>query len=127
MSKDEQELVQLERDFAEAALHSDVAVMDRYTADDFAGIDSTGKAINKAQILARFRTPQGEIEALRHDDIKVRVFGDSAVATARTVVKGKAAGQEFAGEYPYMRVWIKRSGRWQAVAAMSSSASSAGK
>lgn len=123
MSKEEQELVQLERDFAQAALHSDVAMMDRYTADDFVGIDSNGREITKAQILARFRTPGATgVESLRHDDIKVRVFGDSAVATARTVLKGKAAGQAFAGEYPYMRVWIKREGRWQAVAAMSSSA-----
>lgn len=122
MSKEEQELVQLERDFAQAALHSDVDMMDRYTAADFVGIDGNGREITKAQILARFHAPQGEIASLRHDDIKVRVFGDSAVATARTVVKGKAAGQDFAGEYPYMRVWIKRDGRWQAVAAMSSSA-----
>ncbi len=119
MSKDEQELVQLEHAFAQAAFCSDVGMMDRYTADDFTGIDSSGKEVTKAQILARFRTPRGEIESLRHDDIKVRVFGDSAVATARTVVKGKVNGQEFAGEYPYMRVWIKRNGRWLAVAAMS--------
>jgi len=119
MSKDEQELVRLEHGFAEAALHSDVAMLDRYTADDFVGLDSNGKEITKAQILARFRTPQGQIESLRHDDIKVRVFGDSAVATARTVVKGKANEQAFAGEYPYMRVWIKRDGRWLAIAAMS--------
>lgn len=120
---DEQQLIQMERDLAQAVLRSDVAVMDRYTADDFVGVDSAGKEINKAQILARFQTPGAAIESIRHDDIKVRVFGDSAVATARTVVRGKAAGQEFAGEYPYMRVWIKRDGRWQAVAAMSTTAS----
>ena len=120
---DEQQLIQMECDLAHAVLCSDVAVMDRYTADDFAGVDQAGREINKAQILARFQTPSAVIESIRHDDIKVRVFGDSAVATARTVVKGKAAGQEFSGEYPYMRVWIKRNGRWQAVAAMSTTAS----
>ena len=117
---DEQQLIQMECDLAQAVLRNDVALMDRYTADDFAGVDHSGKEITKAQILARFRSSgPSAVESIHHEDIKVRVFGDCAVATARTVVKGKANGQEFAGEYPYMRVWIKRDGRWQAVAAMS--------
>lgn len=120
-SKVEQQLIRMERELAEAATRGDVAMLERFTADDFIGIDHYGRELTKARILARFRSPDYEVESLRHEGIRVRVFGDCAVATARTVVKGRYKGQDVGGEFPYMRVWIRRQGRWQAVAAQSAS------
>lgn len=118
--KAEQELARIERELAEAVLRRDAAFLDRYTADDFIGIDHLGQEVTKAQVLARLNTPGYELESLRHENIRVRVFGDCGVATARSVVKGRYKGQEAGGVFPYLRVWIKRQGRWQAVSAQSS-------
>ena len=45
----------------------------------------------------------------------VRVYGDTAVVTARADVKGHQLGEDFSGPYRYTRVWVRRSGHWQTV------------
>ncbi len=60
-----------------------------------------------------------EIESLVNNEIEVRVFGDVAVATARGTAKGRYKGQDASGQFRYLRAWVKRAGRWQAVAAQS--------
>ena len=116
----EQQLIRIEEKFAEAAQRHDAGALAEYLADDFLGVDVNGQHMDKAQVLARMASPEMEITSLRHEDIRVRVYGDCAVATARTVVVGRYKGQETGGEFPYMRVWVKRQGRWQAVATQSS-------
>lgn len=117
----EQKLIRMEHEFAEALMRGDFAGLERRIADDFVGINPLGEQLTKAEVLARFKPPGHELESLRHEDIRVRVFGNCAVATARTVVKGRYKGRDASGEFPYMRVWIRRQGRWQAVAAQSTS------
>ncbi len=115
-----QQLTRIESEFAEAALRHDAGALERYIAEDFVGVDVNGQHMDKAQVLARMQSQEMEITSLRHEDIRARVFGDCAVATARTAVAGRYKGQETGGEFPYMRVWVKRQGRWQAVATQSS-------
>ena len=51
------------------------------------------------------------------DDLAIRIYGDTAVVTGRTTPRGRTAlGQPISGQYRYLRVWVKRQGRWQAVA-----------
>jgi len=63
-------------------LRGDAAYLARYTADDFQGMDPAGRAVTKADILARLKASDVRIESLHHEDIRVRVFGDCAVSTA---------------------------------------------
>ena len=119
---DREELEAVEREFPAALLRADAAYLASRTADDFRGLDAAGREITKADVLARLKSPDVKIESLKHEDVRVRVFGDCAVATARTVLRASHAGQDVSGVFPYMRVWVRREGRWQAVAAMSSSA-----
>lgn len=114
-----QELQRIEESLPEAMMRGDVALVERITADDFLGFDPNGQEIHKADLLARMKSPDYELQSLRHEDIRVRVFGDCAVATARTVVRGRYKGQETGGQFRYLRVWVRRGGRWQAVAAQS--------
>lgn len=116
----EQQLTQWEREIAASTLRRDAAALQRFLAEDFLGVDVSGQHLSKAEILARVKSPEFAMTSLRHEDIRVRVFGDCAVATARTVVAGRYKGQAAGGEFPYMRVWVKRQGSWLAVATQSS-------
>jgi hypothetical protein len=49
-----------------------------------------------------------------NEDIRVRVFGDVAVATACGMAKGRYKGQDPSGQFRYTRIWVKRNGQWQA-------------
>ncbi len=118
---DREALEAVEREFPAAVVRGDAAYLARYTADDFQGMDPSGRAVSKADVLARLQASDVRIESLRHEDIRVRVFGDCAVATARTVLWASHGGKDVSGVFPYMRVWVRREGRWQAVAALSTS------
>lgn len=115
----EQELIHMEREFGEALTRGDKATLDRLMAEDFLAINPVGRELTKAQVLFEITSPDYEIESLRNEDIRVRVFGDAAVATALGTVKGRYKGQDASGQFRYTRVWVKRQGRWQAVAAQS--------
>lgn len=118
---DKDALEAVEREFPAALLRGDAAYLARYMADDFQGMDPAGRAVTKADVLARLKASDVRIESLRHEDIKVRVFGDCAVATARTVLRASHGSEDVSGVFPYLRVWVRREGRWQAVAALSTS------
>lgn len=117
----EQELVQLEGEIARAMARGDFDFLESVLADDFIGVNPRGEELTKAEVLARLRSPDYELESLQHQNIRARVLGDCAVVLARTVVKGRYRGEEAGGEFPYLRVWLWREGRWQAVAAQSTS------
>jgi ketosteroid isomerase-like protein len=119
-SQAEQELVKIERKIAELFMRRDATALEPLIADDFLSFNPVGTEITKAQVMAQLTSPDYEVESLQHEDNRVRVFGDAAVVTAITVVKGQYKGEDASGRFRYMRVWIKRQGRWQAVAAQSS-------
>ena len=51
-----------------------------------------------------------------HDDVRVRVYGDAAVATGRIRSEGTFRGQPRGGRTRFTRVFVRRGGRWQLVA-----------
>lgn len=116
-AKLEQELMQMERDWSAAFLSHDVSVVDRILADDFIGTDGRGIMTNKAQELedARAETPNRKVLSEAIDDMKVRVYGDTAIVNGRTTEKVQAGGKEFVVQYRRTDVFVKRSGRWQCV------------
>src|SRR5262249_58709760 len=78
------------------------------------GTNPLGGALETRQRMADVASPDYELESLVNEDIRVRLFGDVAVATARGTAKGKYKGQDASGQFRYTRIWVKREGRWQA-------------
>jgi ketosteroid isomerase-like protein len=54
-------------------------------------------------------------DSIDFSEMVVRVYGDTAVVTARAEVKGTDLGEDFSGPYRFTRVWVKRNGEWQAI------------
>ncbi len=115
----EQEIAKMEREFGEALTYRDAAALARLMADDFIAINSLAVEMTKAQVLEASTSPDYELQFMRNEDIGIRVFGDCAVATARGTAKGRYKGQDASGQFRYTRVWLRRNGRWQAIAAQS--------
>lgn len=55
-------------------------------------------------------------ESLTLDNIKVRVYGDTAVLTADRKAESSLRGTDTSGHQRMIRVLVKRQGRWQPVA-----------
>ena len=116
-AKIERELMQMERDWSAAYLSHDVSVVDRLLADDFIGTDGRGIMTDKKQELedARSENPNRKVLSEAIDDMKVRVYGDTAIVNGRTTEKIQSGGKEFVIQYRRTDVFVKRNGRWQCV------------
>lgn len=109
------EIVDLERQSKEAAIHRDASFSERTLADDYVAISPLGQVIGKAETVAARRTAQLRYDSIEVSDMVVRLYGNTAVVTARADVRGRELGEEFSGPYRFTRVWVRRSGRWLTV------------
>ena len=116
-AKVERELIEMERDWSAAYLSHDVSVVDRILADDFIGTDGRGIMTDKKQELedARSENPNRKVLSEAIDDLKVRIYGDTAIVNGRTTEKIQSGGKEFVIQYRRTDVFVKRNGRWQCV------------
>src|SRR6266550_496759 len=111
----EQALMQMEREWVEAAQKKDAATLDRILADDWVGQGPTGIA-KKAEALADLKSGDNKLESITLGDMKVRVFRDTAVVTGSDDEKSSYKDKDTSGHYTWTDVFAKRNGRWQAVA-----------
>jgi len=115
----QQTLMQMERDWAEAATKNDTAAVDKFVADDWVGIDFEGKSITKAEAMADMKSGASATQSYEFGPMKVRVFGKTAVVTGSDTEKSTYKGKDSSGRYVWTDVWVMREGRWQAVASQS--------
>ena len=115
----EQEVMQMEREWTEAPMHHDATPLERIVADDWVGINWDGKTYTKAQIIGDIKSGAFRMDSVTLDPIKVRVFGDTAVATGGDTEKSQYQGKDSSGHYVWTDVYLKRNGHWQAVASQS--------
>jgi ketosteroid isomerase-like protein len=109
------EIMDLERQAKEAALHRDAAFVERTLADDYVAITPLGQIVSKAETIAARKTAQLRYDAIDVSDMVVRLYGNTAIVTARAAVKGTELGEEFSGPYRFTRVWVRRNGKWLTV------------
>lgn len=112
----EEELIKIEKERAAAAVKGDTSVIDKYTAPDYTFISRTGELADKTQTLSRLKSGDIKLTANDVSDIKVRLYGNTAVVTGRADVKGTMAGKDYSGPVLFTRVYVKKNGAWQAVA-----------
>jgi len=70
---------------------------------------------NRAQYLENRKTRRVDFESLVPDEIKVRVYGDTAIVTGRSTAKGKDQYGKMDEQRRCTRVLVRRDGRWQFV------------
>lgn len=109
------QIVDLERQTKEASLHRDVDFCQRTLADDYVGITPLGQVSTKQDVLSARKSGQLRYETIDVTEMVVRIYGDTAVVTARADVKGHQLGEDFSGPYRYTRVWVRRAGHWETV------------
>lgn len=110
----EAQLMKLEVEWAEAIKKRDNQALQRLLADDFSITDEEGRVMSKAEYIGG--TANVSLESYSFDEVSLKSYGNTAVISARWIIKGSAQGHDFSGEYRETNVWIKKGGRWQVVA-----------
>jgi ketosteroid isomerase-like protein len=112
----EEQIKKIEKDRAAAVTKADVAALEPMTSDDYTLIDRNGRVRDKAQTMSAIKTGDIKITSNEVSDLKVRVYGDTAVVTGRADTKGTVGGKDVSGPMLFTRVYVKKNGRWQSVA-----------
>src|SRR5215471_21639523 len=111
-----QEIKSLEEERNRAVVSGDAAALDRMTADDYTFITLRGELRTKAEIVKGFRSGSFKYDSREISDLKIRVYGNTAVVTGRSTQKGRENGKDYSGDYRFTRVYVKQNGRWLTVA-----------
>ena len=110
------EIKALEEARNQAVVKGDAAALDRMTSDDYTFITLRGEMRSKADIIKGFASGSFKYESRQISDLNVRIYGDTAVVTGRSVQKGVENGKDYSGAYWFTRVYVKQKGKWITVA-----------
>ena len=111
----EQSIKAMTEQLNQAALKGDAATYDKLVAGDYIAINIFGGTSTKADVLENFKSGKLKYEALEFSDVKVRVYGDTAVVNTTENLKGHLGATDISGQFRSVRVWVKRKGQWQSV------------
>jgi ketosteroid isomerase-like protein len=111
----EEELLKLEDEFARAVVTNDADALNRLLADDWIIVEPDGGMIDKARFLGVIRSGALSHESMESIDLRVRVYGNTAVVTGLTTSKGKFMGQDFTSCERATDIFVKQADRWQCV------------
>ena len=110
------QILNLDREWNEAYPRLDGAALDRIIADDWVCIDGMGLVITKSELLRRVASSAGFLDPYKFDEIALHMFGEAAIVTGRLSGQTRDSDGVHDINQRYMRVYVKRNGRWQAVA-----------
>ncbi len=109
-----QSLKSIERAWLDAEKNHDPAAFAKFVADDWIAITPDGKSQTKTERAAEIKA--AHITSATMGDMKVRVFGNTAVVTGSDDEVSEESGKTFSSHYVWTDVFMERQGKWSAVA-----------
>ena len=116
---DRKAVASLDTEYQAAVKKNDAATMDRLLADDFVLVTASGKTYTKADLLNEARGGRTAYEHQEDTMQTVRVWGDTAVVTARLWEKGTDGGEPFDHLLWFSDTYVRTPNGWRYVFAQS--------
>ena len=113
--EDAEVVAALDEKYQAAVKANDFATMDKILADDFVLVTGTGKAFNKSDLLQEARSKSTVYEHQEDTERKVRVWGDTAVVTAKLWVKGSNEGKPIEYKLWFSDTYVRTAAGWRYV------------
>jgi len=114
-SEAEEDLLNVEKEFADAIVQNDPEAIGRFVLDDWIIIDRDGGILDRARFFEVIKSGVLTHQMMESEDLRVRVYGHSAVVTGLTRTKGKFMWQDFSTRERATDVFVKRDERWLCV------------
>ena len=89
--------------------------LERWLADDYLLLNSSGKTETKAELIADYTAPGFDLEPFTVEQPVEKVWADGAVMGGVATIKGTDGGQRFEMRLRFADIWAKRNGRWQVI------------
>ena len=117
---DQKAVAELDTQYQAAVKKNDAATMDRLLADDFVLVTGSGKAYTKADLLNDARSGHMVYEHQEDTAQTVRVWGNTAVVTAKLWEKGTDNGKPFDYTVWFSDTYVRTPTGWRYVFGQSS-------
>jgi len=99
--------------YDQAQIRGNKAELERWLADDYLLVNSSGQTETKAQLIADYTAPGFKIEPFTIEQPVEKAWGDGAVMGGIATLKGTDGGKRFELRLRFADIWAKRNGRWQ--------------
>jgi hypothetical protein len=117
MSNIKQEFRDLDRAWVAAYLQGDTDLFDRVWIEGFVFTFPFGQFTNKAREVANIKSGDLAFGSLSTDNLKVTVYGHTAVMAGRLTMRGRYKDRDLSGQYSFTNVLGRRQESWRVVAA----------
>jgi len=115
----EKAVAALEQQWLQAQKTNNPDLLAPLLADKFVNTSSDGKVTDKAGTLATYKKTKWD--SAEYNDLKVTVFGDTAIATGGFKGKATESGKPLGENERWTDTWVKMpGGQWQCVASQAS-------
>jgi hypothetical protein len=91
------------------------AQLERWLADDYLLVNSSGATETKAQLIADYTAPGFDLEPFTVEQPVEKVWKDGAVMGGIATIRGTDGGKRYEMRLRFADIWAKRSGRWQVI------------
>ena len=113
VADDQKMVAALDKKYQAAVLRNDAAIMDQILADDYVLVTGRGKTYSKADLLNDARSGQVIYEHQEDTEQTVRVWGDTAIVTAKLWEKGTDHGKAFDHWVWFSDVYLRTPKGWK--------------
>jgi ketosteroid isomerase-like protein len=98
-----------------AMMANDFASLGKLLGDDLIYTHSNALVDTKASYVESMTSGSLKYHTIESSDMKVRVYGTTAIITAAATMAVTSKGQDATNHLRYTDVWVLRDGRWQMV------------
>jgi len=116
----ETKLLVMEHLWNEAQVNRDARALDAMIGAQFVNTEYDGEVSDKAKFLADIKDPHFNLSSLTIQDLKVSMYGDSAVVVGIYHTKGTYQNKPYEHWGRFTDTWAFTEGRWQCVASHTS-------
>jgi ketosteroid isomerase-like protein len=114
--RDEKDLIRMEEDLHVAYLRHDARFVGQLLSEDFLAIDANGNGYDRVKQLKDLSDP-AVCEYITPFDMRVKIYGDTAVVSGRTKAKCRTEGTDVQISTRWTNVFVRRDHKWKWVAA----------
>ncbi|MFN0086181.1 MAG: nuclear transport factor 2 family protein [Blastocatellia bacterium] len=83
----EQAVLKLEQQWVDALVKADAGALESLYHEELVYTHSSGSVDTKASYIESIRSGKSKYESIERDDIRVRLYGDTAIVTCHSVIK----------------------------------------
>jgi hypothetical protein len=101
--------------YDKAQVDGNRAELERWLADDYLLVNSSGKLESKAQLIADYTAPGFTLEPFVIEQPVEKAWQDGAVMGGIATLRGTDGGKRYEVRLRFADIWAKRNGRWRVI------------